>query len=290
MKKQFRVFLDFLLFSNSFIALGAAAQVAFSYQLIGVQINLYLVALVFFASLAFYNFSMLLSKPADPPNSPFKRMQWMGRHEYLVKCLILMSALAVIGIGIKLSVYTQALLVCLGMISLSYNLPVFPSGGQRVGLRNLPGGKVFLIALVWTLSVLMLPLTEYCNTGYEISRGKIVYLLLHRFLFISALLIPFDIRDLKQDARYQLKTLPTLLGTHKAYRLSKLLLFSSLAFCSFIVPVFSMEFAAMLSTTLIFYWFIFEYSGQKNEYYYFFYLDGLLLLPWLFILLLNLLF
>ena len=76
-KKTFRQSLDFLLFSNIFIALCAVAQAAVTYHLLGARCDEYVLALLFCSTLALYNFSMLLAKPANPKNSQFRRVRWI---------------------------------------------------------------------------------------------------------------------------------------------------------------------------------------------------------------------
>ncbi|HUH32788.1 MAG TPA: hypothetical protein VLZ28_02480, partial [Daejeonella sp.] len=56
----FRATLDCLLFSNLFIALCAVAQGLVTYHLLGAKPEKYILALLFFATLAQYNFSILL--------------------------------------------------------------------------------------------------------------------------------------------------------------------------------------------------------------------------------------
>jgi 4-hydroxybenzoate polyprenyltransferase len=191
---------------------------------------------------------------------------------------------AVYGAVLSLSLNTpaQILLILLGLIAISYNLPLFKLGEKRVGLRHLPGVKLFLIALVWTLSVVLLPVLELQSTDHsQITLAHTLLLMAQRFLLISAIVISFDVRDLYQDQIHQLKTIPVVLGEKNAYRLCFGLLLSTLLLSSLVSPMFSLEFTAICITTVISYWLIFKYTGEKNEYYYFFFLDGLLILPWL---------
>jgi 4-hydroxybenzoate polyprenyltransferase len=287
MQKQCKALLDAVLFSNLFIATAAAAQVAFTYQLIGAAPNLKVIGLVFCATLALYSFSMLMAKPSNPLASPFKRVSWIFSNQSLFITLGLMAAVYGAVLSLSLNTPAQILLILLGLIAISYNLPLYRLGEKRVGLRNLPAIKFFLVALVWTFSVVLLPVLELQNTDITPSLTQIPLLIAQRLLLISAIVIPFDVRDIYQDQIHQLKTIPVVLGEKKAYRLCFVLLLSTLLFSSFISPLFSLEFIAISITILISFWLIFKYTGEKNEYYYFFFLDGLLILPWLLFSFLN---
>ena len=89
----------------------------------------------------------------------------------------------------------------------------------------LPGVKLFHIALVWTLSTTGLPLVELIAAGHVIDWYLAWYHAGLRFLFLLLCTLPFDIRDIRQDAYYHLKTLATLLGKERASTLCYLIVF-----------------------------------------------------------------
>lgn len=106
----------------------------------------------------------------------------------------------------------------LAVISFSYSLPVLPGKDGPIAVRDIPGAKIFLIALVWTGVTWVLPLQE---SGIEWSSEH--YLIIwERFIFILAITIPFDIRDLKYDS-VSMKTIPQLIGFSRAKGLAILL-------------------------------------------------------------------
>ena len=96
----------------------------------------------------------------------------------------------------------------LGLISMVYGLPIFKNGTVWFRLRDVPGLKIFLIASIWALVTQGLP--------DLMSRQTLNYLaLFERFLFIFAITIPFDIRDLRFD-KFNLVTVPQYFGVRKA--------------------------------------------------------------------------
>ena len=114
---------------------------------------------------------------------------------------MLFSLLCSIFLFLQFKLQTQLLIAFLGIISVLY--PFI--------LREIPYCKIFIITLVWSVSTVLLLVTEnnleLSSTVYNLSLG--------RLLFILALTIPFDIRDLKYDNK-RLKTIPIIFGASKA--------------------------------------------------------------------------
>ncbi len=282
MNKYFRESLDFLLFSNLFIALCAVAQGLVTYQLLNIEPEKHVLALLFCATLAQYNFSILLSKPKEPLKSPFRRVHWIFSHYRLMITLTMIAVLSCIPLLFFLSLTSQILLVFLGIISVGYSLPIFSFHDKKFGLRNIPGVKLFLISLVWSLSVVLLPILEIEGQHLlSISTRDTILLIAKRFLFIAAITVPFDIRDLFQDRSSALKTIPVLIGEKRAYIVCQALLLAYLVLLFLFTKNFDSSFFALTATILLSGWLIFRSNFKKNEYYYFLYLDGTMIVQFL---------
>ena len=113
-------------------------------------------------------------------------------------------------------------------------------------------------------------------------------LIAKRFLFIAALTVPFDIRDLFDDRKSGLKTVPVVWGEKNAY------LFCQVLLAGYVVLLFlfrnngfNPNFWALTITTVLTGWLIFKSKWKKDEYYYFFFMDGVLILQYLVLLLSN---
>jgi len=153
----------------------------------------------------------------------------------------------------------------------------------------IPGLKQFLITLVWTMSTVLLPILEAQDMHLtNISLRDTTILLAKRFLFIGALTIPFDIRDLFEDRESGLKTVPVVVGEKRAY------LFCQFLLAGYVILLFlyrnngfNANFFALTATALLAGWLIFKSKWKRNEYYYFFYLDGVLILQFILLLALN---
>lgn len=287
-RRTIRQIVDFILFSNLFVALCAVCQALVTYKLLNVKPQQEVLALLFCSTLALYNFSMLLSKPVQPKKSPFRRVRWIFSHYRLMVTLTIISIISLLPLTFFLSVPSLVLLFFLAVISISYNLPLFSMNDKKFGLRNIPGLKLFLIALIWSGSCVLLPIVETSARNIiTISAADTLLLVAKRFLFIAALTIPFDIRDLFQDRNYNLKTIPVVAGEKKAYLFCEILLLAYITLLFLFTQELSANFCALTLTILLSGWLIFKSSMKKNEYYYFLYLDGILILQYVIIVLFN---
>ncbi|MCS3734734.1 hypothetical protein [Mucilaginibacter dorajii] len=292
MKRIFKLVFDFLLFSNIFMALCAVAQALVTFHLIGSKPVLSVLGLLFTSTLGIYNFCIIVTKPKKPETSPYFRVRWFFAHYRLMVTFTIVSLLCLIPLFFLITTESKILLIFLGALSFSYSLPLFAIGEQKFGLRNIPGLKPFLITLVWTLSCVLFPLLESMHLHLtNISMHDTTLLIAKRFLFIGALTIPFDIRDLFDDLKMGLKTIPTVWGEKKAY------LFCQVLLAGYIVLLFlfrqngfSVDFFALTLTTFLAGWLIFKSAWKKDEYYYFFFMDGVLILQYVVLVLAGLIF
>ncbi|TKC07525.1 UbiA prenyltransferase family protein [Pedobacter frigoris] len=287
LKKGLLAILDFLLFSNLFIGICAVAQGLVTYHLLQVPADAYILAFLFFATIGLYNFSMLLAKPVNPEKSPFIRVRWIFSHHRMIISITLISLLCLIPLGLwYLSIESKLLMAFTGLLAVGYNVPFLTLNQQKIGLRNIPGIKLFLISLVWSVSCVLLPIVELERSHQiNISSADTLLLVAKRFLFIAAITVPFDIRDLFQDKLYALKTIPVMLGEKKAFIFCQFLLIGYLAL---LLLFRQATYADVIATTLtlgLTGWLIFKSNIKKNEYYYFFYLDGTMLLQYLMLIL-----
>ena len=109
---------------------------------------------------------------------------------------------------------------------------------------------------------------------------------LQRFLFLLAITIPFDVRDLEADQRAGLRTLPTVLGAKRALRLANRLLLASA-----VMAVLPYGFMPMRDTLLLMValligvagaWLVVRLSHQqRSEYFFSLGVEGTMILQWL---------
>lgn len=215
---------DWFIYSNLLIAFSAAAQVVLSYCILNIPFNIYVVLLEWSSTLLLYNFSLWLSMPKAKGTSPYPRTQWYFKYKYFNLSLSVIAFLIFGYSSLQLHSYLFMLLGLIAFLSLGYSLPIIHSKKGYITLRQVVGLKVFLIALVWSLSAVGLPVVEYIAKGGVVDMKAAVIWAALVFMFILGITLPFDIRDMKQDALYNLKTLPHLIGEQSSKRLCYLLI------------------------------------------------------------------
>lgn len=204
---------SYLLHSNVWIAFGAPSLIGITCYEKGLSYPFHLGIGAFFFVLLSYS----LQRWMQVMLSGEKELYFFSKKGY---GLLLLVAFTGAGASlIRLSLVTLYALVPLGLISLFYAFPLFGSGK---GLRDLPFIKVFLIALSWAYLTVMIPAAE-CGFGMGNNEWS---LFTERTLFLLAITLPFDIRDLPFDDPAK-RTFPQILGVRgaKGLALSLLLLF-----------------------------------------------------------------
>ena len=143
-----------------------------------------------------------------------------------------------------------AIIVVLGLLYNSFFLEKF--------IRKIPLFKIFYVGLTWALINSWLILPEFNWFIFLIS-----------WLFISALVLPFDIRDMKSD---DVVTFPILIGIQKTKFLAYALVFiASLLSISYLDLIFSLCF---LLTTIITFLLIYFSENDNREAYFSFLVES----------------
>jgi 4-hydroxybenzoate polyprenyltransferase len=207
-----------LIYSNLYIALAATLLAQSSYWLIGVEARWdTLSVLVFSATLLVYNLDRLVSASEEDQVQGTERHRWIHRRSKMLWGLAGAGALgSVVSLVLVKPVLWKAL-IPLGVVSLAYSLPILVGGEGRKRLKELPGLKIFVIAMVWTAVTVLLPAL---NAGADILSPDVLLLSGERFLYIFAITLPFDVRDIRRDEASGITTLPMLLGVKRTRDLS----------------------------------------------------------------------
>ena len=150
-----------------------------------------------------------------------------GKHELIRKnqkklwlvILFLGIGMAVAVLSTKINVLLTFLL--LGFLTFFYSGIDFGNKKHTFKLREISYLKIFLISFIWSVSTILLPVIQ---TGGEMINHNVILLFSERFLFIFAIALQFDIRDMPADHRSGLKTIPLLIGRKSAEILSFLTL------------------------------------------------------------------
>lgn len=150
------------------------------------------------------------------------------------------------------------IIVILGLLYNSFFLDVY--------IRKIPLLKVFYVGIVWALMNCWLTLTEFNIPIFLIS-----------FLFITALVLPFDIRDMKVD---KVKTFPSLIGVQNTKYSAYILIFLSIIIASQYLT-FNYAVSFFLSGIITFV-FIYFSENERDDVYFSFGVETCSALPFLF--------
>lgn len=159
-----------------------------------------------------------------------------GPHKWVkqnLRFFLSLIALSIAGLFAALAFAKKEVLmtlVPLGCITFMYSMPVFKYQKIIFQLRQIPYLKIFVIALVWALSTVLLPLM---HSKLNIDRAEISLLLMERFFFVFSVTIPFDIRDMIADKQIGIKTIPLLINENNARVLSYFSLLVFYVICLF---------------------------------------------------------
>lgn len=277
--------LSFFIYSNLLLALAAvgltlASQVLLSIKL---QANAYL-AVIFFSTLLDYNFHRLRAISNNPGASGIGKLKWTFGNAQLLKILIIAFLAEFIISLFFAGIEIMYLLTPLAILSLLYSFSYTGKHKKSFRLLKIPGMKTILIAFIWTTATVFVPVLQSENP-FDIPH--ILLLCAERFTFIFAIAIPFDIRDMEDDARSSLKTLPVTFGESKALKISNIFLLLSLSIAIFHYVDTKMLFVlpAYLFSIVITFIFINNKALKNVAFYHHGILDGSILLQGIMILL-----
>tara|TARA_R110002072_G_C7973360_1_gene535044 strand:+ start:2223 stop:2942 length:720 start_codon:yes stop_codon:yes gene_type:complete len=208
----------------------------------------------FSSTLAVYN-GQRLFKSADVHKSPW--LGWVRKHQKMIFLLVFFS-IVLAGLTFlriqKMDLTALALLLISGLVSVFY---VFRIKGKN--MRELPFIKIHLIAFTWVVVLIVFPLIN------ENSSVQILPMAFSHYLYVIAVTIPFDIRDLKYDAPNQ-KTIPQVIGV----KASKILAISLLVsfFCCMILQQENLAFNAVFYCAVLLQMILLAFMNEKRSDFY----------------------
>lgn len=266
-----------VVYSNTWIATGAALLTAQTCWVLNCTVDFWLVAFVFFSTVATYNFQRILRFDKWWLRAKSARLDWLIHSRKFIWSLTITALFgAAMCAWISLNQHQMILLVPFGGISVLYAWRIIPSKSGLLALRDIPGTKVFWIAASWSVVTVCLPLL-----GSNVPETYVwIPVLAERFFFILAITIPFDVRDLPFDSPDQ-KTLPQLLGIKRANiaALTAAVIFMLAAWYSFHLENYSTSTFAAIGCSGVVTFAILLFSFKKRpEPFYSVVLDGLTIL------------
>ncbi|QDO93762.1 hypothetical protein FNB79_07150 [Formosa sediminum] len=161
---------------------------------------------VFFASVIGYNFVKYFGLAKQHRRA---MASWLRVIElFSLMCFVLMCYFAFF-----LELNTLLSIFAFGLVTFMYAIPFLPKRffvDKHHNLRSISGLKVYLIGVVWAGVTVLLPLI---NKHYKLD-NEVFLTAIQRFIFIIALMLPFELRDLKYDS-LKLGTIPQKIGVNR---------------------------------------------------------------------------
>lgn len=269
MQGLWRWLFHLLIFGSWVIAAGAAGLCWSTFYLLELPTEaagpVYL--FVPLAVLLIYNFDRLFAAEADVFSI---RHEWIRRNRRILVATVLTTLPLLLMLSFLLQWEALAVLLGLGVLSLAYSLPYRNKYLHR--LKEVGLLKIFLITLVWSVATVWVPLLQ---AGVPVLTWDVTALLLQRALFIFAICLPFDIRDLQPDELQRVETIPGRLGARPALYITYSVL---AAFTLWVMLDFHRDFMEkglpLLLSALYLLAVVLSWRPSRDEYFYSVSLDG----------------
>lgn len=280
MKNLIQKFINLILYSNLWIALCAVAMVLQTEYTFSGQIRWSdYAAFVFTATLFTYALHRVVGLEKVSPFQEKGRFLVISDFKSHIWIYAVLAGATCLYFFLQMAWWAQIALVVPGILSMGYVLPIF---GKKRRLRDFNFVKIFLIAIVWSWVTVLIP-AVYSGVVFS---ANLLIMAFERAIFVFAITLPFDIRDLKVDQHTGVKTIPAAIGIKNA----KLLAYSSLAFLLILVQInINMDFypnsflLPYVLSALIAAVFIYYSNSERHDYFYTAGVDGLMIVQFVLI-------
>ncbi|WP_147448370.1 hypothetical protein [Dokdonia sinensis] len=248
LKKAF----DFYINSSIHVSLAVVALALVTGFSLSIKLDVYFLIFLFCSSVSGYNFVKYASVAGLHHRS-------LARSLRSIQVFSVMCGLGMIFTGLVLRWETLLTCAILALFTLFYAVPLFL---LKRNLRSIAGIKVFVIALVWAGTTVVLPVVE---NGLELY-WDVYIIALQRFLIVLTLMIPFEIRDLAYDTM-ALHTLPQVMGIKKVKLLGVSLLVIGFLL-EYTIDDFKIQQIVILCIVLLILGFLITLSRKRQPKYY----------------------
>ena len=265
-------------YGHYFIALCAVASYAQTAHLMGVEPDAVYMLFLGAATLGVYNLHSLMSlrKLQNTNIALPSRFEYVYIHQLWYQWTCGGAALVAIICYVWLPVAVRWAVVAPALLTLGYVLPLWRRGMRR--LRDVPFVKPLIIGLVWAWATVFIA-EILAGVGHRWAWW------LERAMYIAALALPFDIRDVEMDLQNGVQTWANRIGVRNTLLLTTCLLMGWVCMLPF---VYASSVALVLAgsgvLTLLSVW---TTVRIRASWFYVGWLDGLIVLQWVCVALLT---
>lgn len=205
-------FFQFLLRSNLYVALGAAALGYVSCLLQSIEPRSAYLLIAFLYTYAMHGLNHITDKDAEQLNDP-ARAGFYERHQSYVIFSGTIAVAAALFVALRLlGALPFAFLVSISALGLLYSIPIMPwiqfKTIQFKKLKEIPGSKTLFVAIAWGAVTSVVPAMDV-NRIFSATT-------LYAFLFVTILVYIrsglFDILDIQGDQMVGKETIPIIIG------------------------------------------------------------------------------
>lgn len=233
--------------------------------------------LIFFATLCEYNVHRFITVIAHKEALNSEKHKWVKDNLIAFYALVILSVAGFIVTAFMAKIEVLITLAPIAALTLLYSIPVYGNKKSIFRLREIPYLKIFIISFTWSATTVLLPLIK---TGQNYDTTHVILMLIERFVFVFAITIPFDIRDMEADRAAGTKTIPLLLGEKRSMLISYTCILIFLAISLFHYSILNQGFIAMAMVISAISTFVFLKWGAAKQYalYHYAILDGTIIL------------
>jgi len=265
--KIFKKIIEFYVFSNLHVSLSVVCLVLVSGKLFK---KLVLIEALFLGCITFIGYHLIRYSnrfkygklhALENFSNQYKKIIW------LVNGIAIVVSLSML---LKFQFSQLLKLLPFGILTLAYAFSFVKIKGKIRSIRYLPGFKIFIIALVWSGSIVFFPFE------YE-EKTKLYFIEL--LFFMIAYTLPFDIRDLNFDDKV-VKTLPMILGIENTKYLGTTLLGMSIALHFYIFKdLYLLQYLIICIVVVLF---LIKSTNNQSKYFCSLWVEGIPILYYLF--------
>jgi len=286
MKKARKAF-DFLIYTNILLSLFSGVQVLLTNKVFHIPFHIILIVFEILSVFCAYGFSMIHFHQDSFLSDGSPRQNILSENYGFMKWAIILSGIGLFLIFPFLSTPCKALIALESILVYFYSKSFPYKKGKRISFRKVPALKVWFISFIWAISLVLLPLLDWNGWSILTYSGTYIFFL-QKYLVFFVLCLLFDFRDLPNDRLNKLITLPTLLGEQKTKYLAYLV--NAILLLLIWLPHSNLSPQEKISFTLsymIFYILIIQAKPGGKDSYYMVWVDGSLVLPYCFLILLT---
>lgn len=269
---------DFYINSSIHVALAVYAMSWITLIEFGVAYDENVLYFIFYASITGYNFVKFFGLAKFHHRSLASWLKIIQVFSFF--CFLLMVFYA-----FRLHRETFWIVVGSAVVTFLYAIPFLPRKmlyDSKQNLRSISGLKAHVIALVWAVVTVILPLV---NNQIEIDFDVIVTVL-QRFMFVLVLILPFDIIDMSYDS-LKLATIPQKIGIKNTKILGVLLLIAFVLMEFLKDELVEINILVLFIVAIVTALFVLFSKKERSRYYSVFWVEGLPIFWLMLMLLLN---